>query len=401
MYLCFSWANFIIFAIVFLNFLKLNHMRSFLRCVALSVACSFAASAAQAQSSNAFTLRGAIDKGVESDSVILAKVTTDGLLPLDTTVYHKGAFSFSGTVDGIQLLFLVGLKNGVPSYGSDVVVEPGQLWVRLYKEAGRTIEAPKSVSNALWRSFSDHESELVQQIKPYVQAYKTQKLSEVDKRLCLAAIDSLNAARSNNVVSFIKGNSKSQVADLVFSMYYGLLDDSALADVSAVLAKNTPQRPVFAAALAKIEVEKQQKRLAPGGTFIDFSMTDKDGNMVKVSDIVKANKVTLIDFWASWCGPCRMEMPVVKRAYEFFHSKGLEVVGVSLDSNRKSWLGAVEQLGLNWIHLSDLKGWQCSAAKTYGVHSIPGSYLVAQDGTIIAKNLRGEQLIQTLLKVLN
>lgn len=375
-------------------------MRSFLLGLAFSVASVFATSSVWAQSTNAFTLRGAIDKGAESDSVILAKVVGDRLLPIDTAVYHKGAFSFSGTVDGIQLMFLLGVKNGVPAYGSDVVVEPGQLWVRLFKDPNRTIEAPKSVSNALWRSFADHDNEIVQQVNPYVQAYKTQKLSEADKRVCVSAIDSLNAVRSSNVVSFIKGNAKSQVADLVFSIYYGLLDDSALADVTGVLAKITPVRPVFAATLSKIETEKMQKRLSPGGSFIDFSMNDKDGNEVRVSDVIKANKVTLIDFWASWCGPCRQEMPVVKRAYDFFRSKGLEVVGVSLDSNRQSWLGAVEQLGLNWIQLSDLKGWQCSAAQAYGVHSIPSSYLVAQDGTIIAKNLRGEQLIQTLLKVL-
>lgn len=111
-------------------------------------------------------------------------------------------------------------------------------------------------------------------------------------------------------------------------------------------------------------------------------------------------KVVLIDFWASWCGPCRKEMPNVKRAYEKFKSKGFEIFGVSLDKERDAWLGAIEKDGLTWPQVSDLQFWQSEAAQTYAVQSIPFTVLVGKDGKIIAIGLRGADLEKKLAEVL-
>ena len=111
-------------------------------------------------------------------------------------------------------------------------------------------------------------------------------------------------------------------------------------------------------------------------------------------------KVVLIDFWASWCGPCRKEMPNVKRAYEKFKSKGFEIYGVSLDKERDAWLGAIEKDGLTWPQVSDLQFWQSEAAQTYAVQSIPFTVLVGKDGKIIATGLRGADLEKKLAEVL-
>lgn len=111
-------------------------------------------------------------------------------------------------------------------------------------------------------------------------------------------------------------------------------------------------------------------------------------------------KVVLIDFWASWCGPCRKEMPNVKRAYEKYKSKGFEIYGVSLDKERDAWLGAIEKDGLTWPQVSDLQFWQSEAAQTYAVQSIPFTVLVGKDGKIIATGLRGAELEKKLSEVL-
>lgn len=127
----------------------------------------------------------------------------------------------------------------------------------------------------------------------------------------------------------------------------------------------------------------------------EIAMKDADGNIRKLSDL--RGKVVLIDFWASWCRPCRGENPNVVKMYQKYNSQGFEVFSVSLDSDRNAWLKAIKDDGLIWPnHVSDLKGWTSSGGATYGVSSIPATVLVDRSGKVIARNLRGPQLEQAL-----
>ncbi|MEZ4918825.1 MAG: TlpA disulfide reductase family protein [Saprospiraceae bacterium] len=109
--------------------------------------------------------------------------------------------------------------------------------------------------------------------------------------------------------------------------------------------------------------------------------------------------VVLIDFWASWCGPCRRENPNVKKVYEKYHDKGFDILGVSLDREPIAWKKAIAADGLPWHHISDLKGWQSEHAKLYSIRSIPATILVDREGKILARNLRGEQLGEKLKEI--
>ena len=128
--------------------------------------------------------------------------------------------------------------------------------------------------------------------------------------------------------------------------------------------------------------------------FVDLGLPGPQGQTVWVGDYVGQNKLVLIDFWASWCGPCIRELPNVVKAYERFHDKGLEIVGVSLDKDKASWLAAIEQTGQKWPQMSDLKGWDCAGAQIYGIQSIPANVLIDDHGKIVARDLRGDALLK-------
>jgi peroxiredoxin len=130
----------------------------------------------------------------------------------------------------------------------------------------------------------------------------------------------------------------------------------------------------------------------------DFSQQDTKGQEVKLSSF--RGKYVLVDFWASWCGPCRQENPNVVKAYHKYKDKNFTILGVSLDDNRDRWLRAINQDGLAWTQVSDLKGWGNEVAVQYGIQSIPANFLVDPTGKIIARNLRGEELEQKLEQLL-
>ncbi len=181
--------------------------------------------------------------------------------------------------------------------------------------------------------------------------------------------------------------------------------------LAALKERNHPNYAVFAKAFtsqfkstdpqAAAMIENELKRAGStivGGLAPDFTQNSPEGEPVNLSDF--KGKIVLVDFWASWCGPCRRENPNVVRVYNQYKDKGFEILGVSLDNSKDKWLQAIGADGLTWKHVSDLKGWQNEVAQTFGVRSIPHTILLDQEGRILARGLRGDALEQKLEELL-
>ena len=179
-----------------------------------------------------------------------------------------------------------------------------------------------------------------------------------------------------------------------------LLTLPILLAISGSLAK-TAAGPVQGgdAEHSTIDLSDDEPEPLIGRHFLDVQEPDPKGRIHKLSDYAGRGKWVLVDFWASWCGPCWAEMPNVTAAYKKYHDKGFEVVGFSFDDDKQDWMDAIEEWDMPWFHLSDLKYWQSEAGRVYGIRAIPDNILIDPDGIIVARGLRGEKLDEFLSEI--
>ena len=340
---------------------------------------------------NAYTISGTVDVAGENDSVSLQLIEGRKLVDLQKVAVVNGKFEFKGVADSVRVA-AVSMGDAF----CQLFLEPGQIKVDL--KADQMAYALGTPNNNAFESYSNDMKALQEEYAAIAQKANNPDLSEAEiaefKKQMGEFEDKYYQAVKNSITDNV-GND--------FGLYnllnnYYLFEPEELAVVldGYIAAFPTTARLKSIKANNDLSLET-----AVGKQFKDFEMADTDGNMHKISEYVAANKVTLIDFWASWCGPCRAEMPAVKAAYDAFNKKGFGIVGVSLDNNKEAWVKAIADLGMAWPQMSDLQGWACAGAKLYGVNSIPATVLVAQDGTIIAKNVRGEAIKAKLAELLD
>jgi peroxiredoxin len=352
-----------------------------------------------------YTIQGQLGPRTPATKIYLDYLRGETVLHDSADIRH-GRFQFKGQVAGPTLgILLVKQKTSWPGFLSRsrlwVFLEPGVAQVTSADSLDHAQLRGTPLNNDLQRlnlALQTSENQLKQLRRAYYLATPAQRQNPVWLASQPQRRRQAEDAQKAVYQQFIQHNPRSQVSlamiDIADEEELNLPFVEPLFRSLAPAVRQSPAGRAYAARLAAA------RRLAVGGLAPDFSQPDPTGKLVRLSDF--RGSYVLIDFWASWCRPCREANPYLVAAYQRYHSRNFTVLGVSLDrpGRRAAWLQAIEMDGLTWPQVSDLQEFQNAAAKCYGVRSIPQNVLVGPDGRILAKNMEAEKLSQRLATVL-
>lgn len=343
--------------------------------------------------SDIYTINGTIT-GMDTGMIYLQKRDLGKWIRTDSTLIKGGKFTFTGkvTMPEMRYLTVARQESSLPFF-----IENAEFTITAYADSldksvvkgGPTQETFKSYLSQA----DSYDKKMNDLYVGYMQAKQSGDSVQAKK------IDSLYPLLENEKVAFtngfIKKNPKSVVSPylIISNAYQYELAD--LTSLTAALDTSLNKSGYVQSLKERIQILKS---VEVGQPAIDFTMNDSTGKPVSLSSF--KGKILLVDFWASWCSPCRAENPNVVKAFNEFNKKGFDILGVSFDTDKVKWMKATRDDKLLWNHVSDLQGWGNAAGKLYGIMSIPANVLLDKDGKIIAKNLRGEDLHAKLAELL-
>lgn len=322
-----------------------------------------------------------------SDGDMLQLTNAEGEA-LDTIIIKAGKFSYKGQADSVGYYSLNVLKDEFNNV--NFFTEAGTIKMTITTEAGHSKVAGTTANDAL-QELSDATAPYYDKIHEIENsAYSDTVLSKDNEWALAERYMQVYSEINKKIVEAAEKNIGNELGYMLTTKY---IDPAENADLVRQLIAQMPES--FRQRKAIADIENWMKELEAteiGKTISDFTLNTPEGTPQSILSEVAKNKLTILDFWASWCGPCRREMPFMKELYTDYQSKGLGIIGISLDDNAEAWQQAIKDLKITWMQISDLKGGRSEIAQYFQVNTIPYLVIVDAQGTIVQKGLRGEDL---------
>ncbi|MGI6718171.1 MAG: thioredoxin-like domain-containing protein [Bacteroidales bacterium] len=340
------------------------------------------------------TISGKIE-GLENAQLSLVALQDGDNVTLETITSTDGSFSFKNNYDSIFYAAISFEEKPLVAF----FVEKGNIIIKSDINNPGELSVVGSVITDNYTNFN--EKYYTKEIDMYSTYNQIRILNSDPNNLNQSVIDSLSTELDNLeeemnqlIREYIKENKNNISGPLVTYQYNYLLTEE-LFEINELFEEDA-KKGYYYRKLS--ELLSRLENIQIGKPYIDFEMLTPDSIPQKISDYV-GNGYLLVDFWASWCGPCRQENPYVVDVYQKYHKHGFDIVGVSFDSDKESWIKAIKDDNLTWHHISELNKWDNIAADLYVVKAIPSNVLLDKDGIIVARNLRGEDLDNFLSNV--
>ena len=314
----------------------------------------------------------------------------------DTAIVFNGAFRFKGQIKGAEMRALT--IDGVRGQTS-VFIEPGEINIEIYKDSIHKSKVEGTYNNEVFNNYKNKYQEKLGAIEAVKAAFLSSEKGSEGLKALQEKGDSLRAELKNFGYEFIEENNDSDFSLFILEGLMGQksfdleLATKAFESIEAsIKTKNETNQQISNRIKQKIESNPNKAKIKIGMKAPDFTAPNPEGEQITLSKI--KGKVTIVDFWASWCKPCRIENPNLVKLYDIYHSKGLEIISVSLErgDQKAFWIEAIKKDQLSWYNVSNLKFWQDPIAQAYSVNSIPATFILDANGTLIAERLRGAEL---------